>query len=167
MKISIVTATYNRAKNLENLYRSILKQNSKNMEWIIIDDGSTDETNKIVEKFIQEKKIDIKYFYQENSGKMQAINNVIKHITGEFFLECDSDDYLTDNAIKNITEAIKENKKQNVYAYVFLKLDQNLNIIGTKIKNEKRESTMFDLYFKDNTEGDKALVFNSNIRKQY
>ena len=74
MKLSIITATYNRAKYLPKLYESI-KNNLKynlNCEWIIIDDGSIDETKKQVEKFIEENKVLIKYCYQKNTGKMRS-----------------------------------------------------------------------------------------------
>ena len=78
MKISILTPTYNRANLLKNLYKSILENctNCKlQVEWLIMDDGSKDETKLMVERFISDKKLEIKYFYQENSGKMQALNN--------------------------------------------------------------------------------------------
>ena len=74
MKLSIITATYNRAKYLPKLYESI-KNNLKynlNCEWIIIDDGSIDDTKKQVEKFIEENKVLIKYCYQKNTGKMRS-----------------------------------------------------------------------------------------------
>lgn len=74
MKLSIITATYNRAKYLIKLYESI-KNNLKynlNCEWIIIDDGSNDDTKKQVEKFIAENKVVIKYCYQKNTGKMRS-----------------------------------------------------------------------------------------------
>lgn len=74
MKLSIITATYNRANYLTKLYESI-KSNLKyklNCEWIIIDDGSTDNTKEKVSKFIEENKIPIKYCYQKNTGKMRS-----------------------------------------------------------------------------------------------
>ena len=75
MKISILTPTYNRANLLKNLYKSILENCTKcnlQVEWLIMDDGSKDETKLMVERFISDKKLEIKYFYQENSGKMQG-----------------------------------------------------------------------------------------------
>ena len=67
--ITIFTPTYNRGYIIENLYKSLLKQTLKNFEWLIIDDGSTDNTKEIVDWFIKENKIDIKYIYKENAGK--------------------------------------------------------------------------------------------------
>lgn len=74
MKLSILTATYNREKYLPKLYESI-KENLKYgiiPEWIIIDDESTDNTKRQVEKFIEEDKFTIKYCYQKNTGKMRS-----------------------------------------------------------------------------------------------
>lgn len=88
MKISILTSTYNRAKLLDKLYTSILiNKNEANcdIEWLIMDDGSNDNTKMIVENYIKERIIDIKYFYQENKGKMAAINELDKKSTGVNF----------------------------------------------------------------------------------
>lgn len=171
MKISILTPTYNRANLLKNLYKSIL-ENCTNcnlqVEWLIMDDGSKDETKLMVERFISDKKLEIKYFYQENSGKMQALNKLVQKCNGDFIIECDSDDYFSNNAFETIEKAIEKDKNlENIYALVFLKYDQNGNNMGNKFPENEYESKMFDLYFKEGTIGEKALVFNSNIRKKY
>ena len=100
MKLSILTATYNRASYLQKLYDSI-KENLKynlNCEWVIVDDGSTDDTKIQVEKFINENKVHIIYCYQKNSGKMEAINQAVKLSSGNLMVDCDSDDYFVENA---------------------------------------------------------------------
>lgn len=164
-KISVLTPTYNRANLLERLYKSLLNNNSKlQIEWLIMDDGSTDNTKKVVEGFKKESKLDIKYFFQDNKGKMTALNFLVKQASGNFIIECDSDDFFTDNAFSIIANNINIMEK-DTYAMCFLKYDQNMNNIGNVFKN--RESTMFSLYFKEGENGEKALVFNTNIRKQY
>lgn len=169
MKISVLTATYNRANLLPRLYKSIVNNIKDNIdvEWIIIDDGSKDNTKETVENFIKENKIVIKYFFQENQGKMQAINNVIQYAQGDLLIECDSDDYFTNNAFKSIEKAYNENKNNNdkYYALCFLKYNQNKENMGKNFQN--KFTTMFDLYFKQGENGEKALVFNTEIRKQY
>ena len=78
-KISVLTPTYNRANLLPKLYKSLV-ENSKyqaEIEWLIMDDGSTDDTKVVVEKFKKENKLEIKYFYQQNQGKMVAINKLV------------------------------------------------------------------------------------------
>ena len=169
MKISVLTATYNRANLLIKLYESILKNlnNDIEIEWLIMDDGSTDETKNQVDKFIEENRIEIKYFFQENQGKMKAINNLTEKAQGDLIIECDSDDYFTDNAFEIIKNAFEknQNKMQDLYALCFLKYDQTGKNMGNFFR--KDTSKMFDLYFKEGENGEKALVFNSQIRKQY
>ena len=112
MKISILTATYNRAYLLDKLYASILI-NSNNcpdvqVEWLVMDDGSKDNTKRLMEEYCKEKLIEVKYFYQENQGKMVAINNLMKEVTGDLIVECDSDDFFTKDAFKIIMQALQE-----------------------------------------------------------
>ena len=200
MRLSILTATYNRANCLEKLYKSIVQnkesivqnkkkskkstaQNRENseksilrnqeknqleVEWIIIDDGSTDKTKTIVEQFIAEKMIKIKYVYQQNSGKMVAINRAVEFATGELIVDCDSDDFFVENAFKIIKQnASRLLENEQLYALCFLKEDFLGNISGKKFPLNNMESTMFDLYFKQDIEGEKILVFNARVRKKY
>ena len=166
VKISILTSTYNRAELLKNLYNSILKNTrfGLDIEWLIMDDGSTDETKKIVQNF--QKDFEIKYFYQENQGKMIAINKLVEQATGDYIIDCDSDDYFTDNAFEIMKEAIEKNQNEkDIYGLCFLKFDQNGNNMGDNFKNKK--TTMFDLYFKEGETGEKAILFKREIRKKY
>ena len=171
MKISILTPTFNRGKLLKRLYDSIKNNITTckcSVEWLIMDDGSTDDTKKIIEKYKEEQIVDIRYYYQENKGKMEAINNLVPKVKGDYIVECDSDDYFTNNALSIIEDSIKEvNNKNDIYAFVFLKYDQDGNNMGNNFKEDKYKSKMFDLYFKENVYGEKALVFNSEIRKKY
>lgn len=168
MKISILTPTYNRANLLNKLYESLVK-NSKydiNIEWLIMNDGSTDETKNVIKRFIEENKIEIKYFEQENQGKMASINKLVEKATGDLIVDCDSDDYFTEDALKIIKEEYEKNKdEKDIYGLCFLKYDQNEENMGNNFKNKK--TTMFDLYFKEGETGEKAIVFFSSIRKQY
>ena len=167
MKISVITPTYNRKDTLGKLYNSILNnlQCDIEIEWLIMDDGSTDGTEEYIQKFKEEKKICIKYYKQENQGKMKAINNLVPYADSDFLVECDSDDYFTENAFKTI----KNNciLKEKIYAYVFLKSNEKNEIIGNEFKSNNFKSKMFDLYYKQGISGDKALVYNTKIRKQY
>ena len=167
MKISVITPTYNRKHTLGKLYNSILNnlQCDIEIEWLIMDDGSTDGTEEYIQKFKEEKKFCIKYYKQENQGKMKAINNLVPYADSDFLVECDSDDYFTENAFKTI----KNNciLKEKIYAYVFLKSNEKNEIIGNEFKSNNFKSKMFDLYYKQGINGDKALVYNTKIRKQY
>ena len=165
MKLSILTATYNRAEFLTRIYENILNNKSNlEIEWIIIDDGSTDNTKEIVKKF----NTNIKYIYQDNSGKMKALNNGIKKTTGDLIVDCDSDDYFSTDAFIIIEKnAQKLMQDKELYALCFLKKDTKGNISGKKFTKNYQKTTMFDLYFKQEIGGEKILVFNSNIRKKF
>lgn len=171
MKLSILTATYNRANMLSSLYKSIktnLDNSNLECEWIIVDDGSIDNTREIVDGFKSEEKVKIEYYFQENSGKMAAINKAVDIASGDLIVDCDSDDYFTDNAfdiIEKNAEKLLENK--SLYGLIFLKAELDGSISGEKFKKENKETTVFELYFKDNIQGEKIIVFNSKIRKKY
>ena len=168
MKISVLTPTYNREKLLKNLYNSLVANldYGVEIEWLIMDDGSKDNTKQVVENFEKKENLEIKYFYQENQGKMVAINKLTNKATGDLIVDCDSDDYFTNDAFKIVKKAFEENKdKKGIYGICFLKYDEKGNNMGNNFKN--KVTTMFDLYFKEGETGEKALVFYSDIRKKY
>lgn len=172
MKISVLTATYNREKLLDKLYASLLINSNScpqiELEWLIMDDGSTDNTKTVCENYMLEKLIDVKYFYQENRGKMSAINSLVQKATGDLIIECDSDDYFTKDAFLIILQALSKcEDMRNIYALVFLKYNQDGKNMGNNFIKDDFHSTMFDLYFKEGRTGEKALVFNTKIRKNF
>ena len=168
MKISILTPAYNRGEKLNKLYTSLLVNNNSNVdiEWLVMDDGSTDKTKYIITNFIKQNIINIKYYYQENQGKMAALNNLVRYATGDVIIECDSDDYFTVGAFDTIAK-YEDKLQDGIYALVFLKYDQNGNNMGNNFPENLHRSDMFSLYFRENVTGEKALVFNSHIRKQF
>lgn len=168
MKISILTATYNRGEYLKRLYKSIVNNIGQDyeIEWLIMDDGSTDSTENVCNLFQNERGLKILYFKQENQGKMNAINNLSKYVDGDLWIECDSDDYFIEGSLKKIVTTYNNyDKKSEIYALAFLKYDQNGNNMGNNFKSN--ENTMFNLYFKDGEDGEKALVFITDVRKKY
>lgn len=106
--ITVLTPTYNRAYILGNLKESLLRQTNDDFEWLIIDDGSTDDTKKLVQSWIsQEETLKIRYFYRENGGKHRALNYGIPLAEGDFVFIVDSDDRLTEDAIERVTSWIE------------------------------------------------------------
>lgn len=103
--LTIFTPTFNRAYCLGQLYDSLLRQTSKNFCWLIVDDGSTDNTKELVLSWQKEGKVPIEYHWQKNRGKMRAHNYGVTLTQTELFMCCDSDDYLTDDAVEKICRA--------------------------------------------------------------
>lgn len=170
MKISILTATYNRADDLEKLYTTLVINSNSNIdfEWLIMDDGSTDKTKIIVDNFIKQEIINVKYYYQENQGKMAAINNLMQYVTGDIVMDCDSDDCFTIDALISIKKySEKLLNDETVYALAFLKKNEKGKISGNKFPENCYRSDMFSLYFRDKIEGEKIIVFKTEVRKKY
>lgn len=104
--LTIFTPTYNRAHTLPRLFLSLRGQTCKDFEWLVIDDGSTDNTGTLFEQWIQDnKEFTIRYSKVQNGGKLRALNNGIKQAKGEFFLILDSDDLLCKSAVESILTA--------------------------------------------------------------
>ena len=97
---TVFTPTYNRAHTLSRVYKSLADQTFKNFEWLIVDDGSTDGTKVLIEKWTEEASFPIRYFYQENQGKHIAHNLGVKKARGELFLSLDSDDTCVPEALE-------------------------------------------------------------------
>lgn len=169
MKISILTPTYNRAYILGNLYNSLLVNSKTNndFEWLIMDDGSTDNTKELVDTWIKENRINIKYYYKNNAGKMSALNDLLEYVTGDIILEVDSDDYITDNSLEIIRMDYESlDNGLNVYGIVYpRKLIGSNKSIDKSFEN--KIMTLFDMHFKHDLDFDMTITFFSNIRKKY
>lgn len=166
--ISIFTPTYNRAHLLKRLYNSLLSQKLQNFEWIIVDDGSVDNTAEVVNAFIVENKIPVTYYKKENGGKHRAINKGVQLAKGELFFIVDSDDYLTDNATALINDYYFLIKNREDLAGVsFRRGESNTKYIGTQKTFVDFEATALEFRYKCKMKGDMAEVFKTKILKQY
>ena len=165
MRISVFTPAYNRGHLLKNLYLSLLKQTYTDFEWIIVDDGSTDNTSEVVEDFIKDKAISIRYFKQANGGKHRAINRGVQEALGELFFIVDSDDTLPENSLEIINKYVDMIDDDKVVGVCGLKgtLDKTIGktFNGTTkvLRNDQRGR--YHIY------GDKAEVYYTSILKSY
>lgn len=166
--ITVITPTYNRCNNLVDAYDSLINQSNKDFEWIIIDDGSIDNTKKLVNKFIKEKKINIRYYYKDNGGKHTALNLGIDKSSGDYIIILDSDDIFTNDAIECIYKYIDKYKNnKNICGFSFLRLDKNNNKIGKSFKEKELISNYIDFRHNRNIYGDMQEVYKTNILKKY
>ena len=165
--LTIFTPTFNRAYTLHKCYESLIRQTVKNFIWLIIDDGSTDNTRELVNKWINENRITIKYKYQENQGMHGAHNTAYELIDTELNTCIDSDDYMTDDAVEKIVEFWKKNKRKDLAGFVALDSYEDGEIIGTKFPEGLKETTYFDIYHKYNVKGDKKFIYRSELTKNY
>lgn len=161
-KITIITPTFNRANNLKELFESLIKQSCKDFRWLIIDDGSCDNTQNIVKNFYNDQ-FDIKYIYKENGGKHTALNIAFKNLETELAIIVDSDDYLTCDAIERIlSDWSKYSNDINICGLCYLKQYKNLKLLNS-FPNYETIANYNDYIINNNIKGDKAEVFRTSV----
>jgi glycosyltransferase involved in cell wall biosynthesis len=138
-KITVFTPAYNRANKLHRVYNSIKHQTIQKInedyifEWIIVDDGSSDNTRELVKRWQNEVEFEIIYFYQENQGKPSATRKGIELARGELFLICDSDDEFLPDTFEtfiNMWDSFSKEEKEKCSGIGVLCQDQFGNRIG-------------------------------------
>ena len=166
--LTIFTPTYNRAYILEKLYVSLCKQTVSAFEWLIVDDGSTDNTESLVSEWMNENKIVIRYIKQGNGGKQRAHNTGVENARGELFVCVDSDDYVTDNfAEAHLMKLSKIRGDTTIAGIVSLQAHSDGNPIGTYFPEGLKKTTLLDLYGKHKFKGDATLAYYTSVLKQY
>ena len=171
MKLTVFTPTYNRRELLTRAYESLKKQTSKAFEWLIVDDGSTDDTKEFVNKWIDEDIITIRYHYQNNGGKMRAHNVGAMLASTPLFVCLDSDDYFTDTAVDDLIKAWDT-------AYAYAKDTEKLaGIVAHKGKSPTQllgendfpiegETTLYGLY-RSGFKGETTLMFRTDVIRAF
>lgn len=100
--ITVFTPTYNRAHTLHRVFNSLNMQKFKDFEWLIIDDGSTDDTRELIDSYAKEAQYPIRYYYKENGGRHTALNMSYGLAHGKYIINIDSDDELAPEALQKI-----------------------------------------------------------------
>lgn len=149
--LTVFTPAYNRAHLLPRLYEGLCKQTTRNFEWLIIDDGSTDDTPAVVEAFLADKDLDIRYFRKENGGKHTAHNYALQKARGEWFFCIDSDDMPTDDALCKLCDAIASVQPSD-YAIAAYKQDLTGELLSLPIPppllSQKEHEGFYSLFQK-------------------
>lgn len=167
--ITIFTPTYNREKLIDRLYQSLLSQTEKNFEWLVVDDGSTDDTGKYFSDLLSKSHpFDIRYIKQKNGGKHRAINRGVKEALGKLFFTVDSDDYLTNDAVEKVAKWVESLDDSHKWAGIAgLRGYDNQNIIGERnnsadyIDAKNTERRFYKL------QGDKPEIYFTDILKKF
>jgi len=161
--LTVFTPTYNRAYSLHLCYESLKRQTSKDFIWLIIDDGSTDNTKDIINAWIRENIVPIRYHYQENQGMHGAHNTAYELIDTELNVCIDSDDYMANDAVEKIVGFWKQYGSERYAGIVGLDATPEGTIIGTKMPDYLKEATLSGLYGKHKVRGDKKLVYRTEL----
>ncbi len=166
--LTVFTPAYNRAHTLNKCYESLKRQTCKDFKWLIIDDGSTDNTKELVELWKNENNdFEIKYIYQKNQGMHGAHNTAYENIDTELNICIDSDDYLTDFAVEEIKNHWNKVKCDNLSGIIGLDSYKDGKIIGDKFPENMKTTTVFDFYYNKRLTGDKKIVYRTELTKMY
>lgn len=165
----VFTPTYNRAYCIKNVYDSLIQQTWKDFTWVVIDDGSLDETKELIEKFIEEGKINIIYQWQENQGRFAAFNTAKQFFQHELVATVDSDDWLLPDGLEKIHACWEKLKDQkNNYAGVVAHFEtQDGKLLGSEFPSGLEAEKMYVLYDKYRLQGDKFIVCRNNLIQKY
>ena len=163
--LTVFTPTYNRADRLGRAYESLKQQTNKDFCWLIVDDGSTDDTAGAVRAMQEDKLVDIKYIYRENGGKMRAHNTGVMACDTPLFLCLDSDDTLTAAAVEQILRTWKEAEGRDEYAGIIAYKGESKEkpIYGNVFP--KTEDCSFRELYRRGFKGETTLVFRTDLLK--
>lgn len=166
-RLTVFTPAYNRAHTLPRTYKSLLKQSCKDFIWLIVDDGSQDDTARLVKNW-QEKDngFEIRYIYKENGGMHTAHNVAYEYIDTELNVCIDSDDCLADGAVEKILSKWENVREQGYAGIIGLDADLEGNLIGKGFPDGLVETTLTG-YYAAGGAGDKKLVYRTDVIRQY
>lgn len=167
--LTIFTPAYNRADLLPRCYESMKRQTNKNFIWMIIDDGSTDNTKDLVSEWVRdEQDFVIEYYFKQNGGLHTAYNEAIAHITTELSMCIDSDDFVPDDAVEKVLTFWEANGSSEVAGIVGLDYDLNGNVIGDPLPKQRTVNLIDLLVGKYNiVNGDRTNVVRTELYKKF
>lgn len=166
--LTVFTPAYNRARTLIRTYESLKKQTCKEFIWLIVDDGSADNTKELAEKWMsEENNFQIQYIYKENGGMHTAHNTAYRNIHTELNTCIDSDDAMSPEAVEKILKKWKEVKDKGYAGIIALDADMLTGeILGKGFPADMQETTVAG-YYAAGGKGDKKLIYRTDIINQY
>jgi glycosyltransferase involved in cell wall biosynthesis len=167
---SVVTPTYNRAATLERVYLSLREQSYQDFEWVIVDDGSTDNTRAMVMGWQQEASFPIHYMWQLNQHKKTAFNRGVQKASGELVVALDSDDSLDANALYSMAMAWREipvQERERYVAITGLCSRPDGSIVGDMFPRDVFDASSLDMTFKYHVRGEKFGCLRTDVLRQF
>ncbi len=165
--LTVFTPAYNRAYSIHLCYESLCRQTCKDFVWLVVDDGSTDNTKELIESWQKKDNgFEIKYVYKPNGGMHTAHNTAYENIDTEINVCIDSDDYMTDDAVEKIVNLWKEKGDKKYAGIIALDCLQNGEIIGSELEKD-RETTTLKGFYQRGGKGDKKLIYRTDVMKSY
>ncbi len=155
-EVTIITPTFNRAHTLPRVFESLQQQSFQDFEWLVIDDGSTDNTRQLIESYQKIAEFSISYYHQDNQHKFLSLFRGIDLAAGEYICPLDSDDAILPDALETLIKTWRQIPDAENIVFVSAHCqDQNGNLVGDLFPKDPLICTIFDLRYKYNVKGDK------------
>lgn len=167
--ITVLTPTYNRADLLPRLYESLTRQTDMDFEWILVDDGSADDTEAVVQPFLHDAPFAMRYLKKANGGKHTAVNLGVLEARGELIFIADSDDMLTDTSIADVSiewKHVRENPKIGGVAGFDINMATGERI-GSGLPQQYIDCNAMDIRYKYHVTGDLKEVFRTSVLREF
>ncbi len=164
--LTIFTSTYNRANTLPRTYESLCRQTCQDFEWLLIDDGSTDETSQLAEKWTKEGTICMRYAYKENGGLHTGYNRAIELANSKLCMCVDSDDWMPENGVEIIISFWEKHHRNDVGGIVGLCFTPDEKAIGGHFSPKLKATKFIDLPYKHHHHGDVKMVHRTELLKK-
>lgn len=169
-EVSVFTATYNRSHLIHRVWDSLCKQTFRNFEWIIIDDGSTDDTRQVIEEFAAQSDFPIRYVWQHNRGKHTAYNAFARHARAPLFCSVDSDDEILPNCLERLLfhfNEIPEHVRDTYAGVMCLAQDQHGELIGDEFWPADFSDNIVGVLLRHKKLGDKGGLTRVSMLREF
>lgn len=165
--LTILTPSYNRADRLPELYKSLMNQTNQNFQWLVVDDGSTDNTQEVLSNF-NKHRFDFDFYLKENGGKHTALNYSHPYIKGQFVCIVDSDDWLIPNAVEKINSFYSQYAdNERIASFIFQKGGDDAIPLNKGFRSEITISNDIDYRVNSSSKGDCCEVIRSSVFISY
>ncbi len=165
--LTVFTPAYNRANTLGRTYQSLCRQTCRDFQWVVVDDGSIDNTQALVKQWQNENQIPIFYYYKRNGGMASAHNEAYRHINTRLAVCIDSDDWMPDDAVEKILTKWQADGSQAYAGIIGIDIYQNGKTVGADFPDSLHHCKVRDLDKVHKAHGDKKYVYVVDIIKRY
>ncbi|MBR3835683.1 MAG: glycosyltransferase family 2 protein [Clostridia bacterium] len=165
--LTVFTPAYNRDYSIHLCYESLCRQTCKDFIWLVVDDGSTDNTAQLIREWQSaDNGFEIRYVYKKNGGMHTAHNTAYANMDTELSVCIDSDDYMTDDAVEKIVDCWKKHGDEKYAGIIALDIFENGEVIGLPLETDRTDTTLWG-YYSRGGKGDKKLIYRNDVMNKY
>ncbi|MER6947337.1 glycosyltransferase family A protein [Nonomuraea sp. NPDC000554] len=167
MLVTVLTPTFNRGRYLPELHESLLHQDV-DLEWVVIDDGSADDTRDVVAELARISPFPVRYHWQPNAGKHQALNHGASVTEGDLIAQIDSDDLVVPGSLRRLLDHWHDIGDKQAYAGVAgLCIDERDRVIGKRFPSAPLDASWHEMVYRYRSTGDKPRMYRADIMRAH